>query len=110
MTQWAVSMMKKRNATTGKEENVDPWEKDDVDELLKKYHITLEKNVDYDYVYVCNMGVADYYKSSVTTEKDLAQYIKDTIDDIDQADGSIFVCFYAKCSHNGMPIPWSDLL
>lgn len=40
----------------------------------------------------------------------MAHYVKDVVDDTDQKDGFIFNRFYADCCHNGMPIPWEDLL
>lgn len=30
--------------------------------------------------------------------------------DPNQKDGFVFNRFYADCCHNGMPIPWEDLL
>lgn len=41
---------------------------------------------------------------------DWAQFIKDMVDDPDQADGFIFNRFYADCNHNGIGIPWDDVL
>lgn len=32
------------------------------------------------------------------------------VDDADQKDGFIFNRFYADCCHNGVPIPWEDVL
>lgn len=64
----------------------------------------------YDHVYVANMARADFYKSSIKDEEQLAQFIKDMVDDTDQKDGFIFNRFYADCCHNGVPIPWEDVL
>ena len=63
-----------------------------------------------DHVYVANMCKADFWGKSIKDEESLAHYIKDTVDDVDQKDGFIFNRFYADCCHNGMPIPWEDLL
>ena len=46
----------------------------------------------------------------IKDEQQMAQYVKDMVDDTDQKDGFIFNRFYADCCHNGMPIPWEDLL
>lgn len=51
---FAVSLMRKKNASTGKTEKIEPLTKDQVDSMLAKYGVTLENNVDYDYVYVAN--------------------------------------------------------
>lgn len=40
----------------------------------------------------------------------MAHYVKDVVDDTDQKDGFIFNRFYADCCHNGIGIPWEDLL
>ena len=110
MCEWAVSLMKKMNASTGKMESVEPIDKDTVDELLKAHSVKLEDNAGYDYVYVANMAKADFYKSSIKDEASLAQFVKDMIDDPDQADGFVFNRFYADCNHNGVGIPWDEVL
>ena len=56
------------------------------------------------------MCKADFWGKSIKDEVSLAHYVKDTIDDVDQKDGFVFNRFYADCCHNGMPIPWEDLL
>ena len=110
LCEWAVGLMKKMNASTGKMESVEPIDKDTVDELLKAHSVKLEDNAGYDYVYVANMAKADFYKSSIKDEASLAQFVKDMIDDPDQADGFVFNRFYADCNHNGVGIPWDEVL
>lgn len=110
MCEWAVEHMMKLNASTGKMEAIEPIDKETVDELLKAHSIELENSTGYDYVYVANMGKADFYKSSVPDETSLAKFVKDVVDDADQADGFIFNRFYADCNHNGFGIPWEDVL
>lgn len=39
-----------------------------------------------------------------------AQHSKEMADDPDQADGFVFNRFYADCNHNGVGIPWDDVL
>ena len=70
----------------------------------------LENADNYDFVYVANMARADFFKSSLKDEAALAQFIKDMVDDPDQEDGFIFNRFYADCNHNGIGIPWDDVL
>lgn len=105
----AVRQMKKRGAP-GKPEALDPWSKEQVDELLQKYGIKLEKRIGYDYVYVANMAKADFYKSSLPDEGKVAQYVKDVVDDVDAAEGEIFVCWYAKAIARRMPVDWGAYL
>ena len=92
MCEWAVSHMRKVNKASGKEEPIEPINKDKVEELMQSNNLTLEN------------------LKSIKDEESLAHYIKDTVDDVDQKDGFIFNRFYADCCHNGMPIPWEDLL
>lgn len=108
--EFAVKMMRKKNATTGKSEKVEPLTKEQVDTMLSKYGITLENNVDYDYVYVANMGKSDLLKSSITDEQHLALYVKDVIDDFDAGDGEVMREWDAKMTSRGIPVEWGDIL
>ena len=110
MCDWAVGRMRKVNKASGKEEPIEPINKDKVEEMMQTNGLTLENLVGYDHVYVANMCKADFLGKSIKDEASLAQYVKDTIDDVDQKDGFVFNRFYADCCHNGMPIPWEDLL
>lgn len=107
---FAVSLMRKKNASTGKPEKIEPLTKEQIDTMLTKYGITLENNVDYDYVYVANMGKCDLLKSSITDEQHLAMYIKDVIDDYDAGDGEVMRCWDAKMTSRGIPVEWDEML
>lgn len=107
---WAVSLMKKENPTTKKKETIEPYTKEQVDEMLKKYNITLESNVGYDYVFVANMGKADYLKSSIADEQHLALYVKDVIDDVDAGDGVTMRRWFATMVANGEIVEWDEFL
>lgn len=108
--EFAVSKMKKYNPTTGKKEKVELLSKDAVEDILRKYGITLEHATLYDHVYVYHMGLADYYKSSLPDENHLALFVKDTIEDTDASEGQVFNRWYADMIHCGHPIEWEDLL
>lgn len=105
----AVRMMK-RKGPGGKAEPLDPWNKEQVDELLQKYGVKLENKIGHDYVYVANMAKADFFKSSLPDEQKVAQYIKDVVDDIDAAEGEIFIGWYAKTIARRMPVDWGSWL
>ncbi len=109
MCEWAVSKMKQKDKTTGKEKNLETMSKDAVDDLLRRYNIRVEKNEAYDMVYVANMGKADYLRSSIMDEQHLAMFVKDYIDDSDGYDGMPFTRFMADCIGKGTPIMWEDL-
>lgn len=110
MAEWAASQMRKLNTATGKMERIEPWTKDEVDAMLTENNVTVENNTGYDMYYVANMAKADFYKSSLPTKAEVAKYIKDVVDDADQADGFILNRFYADTVRNGQPIPWRDLI
>ena len=104
MCEWAVRQMRKGG------ERIEYMDKNKVDELLSSHDVKLDYAIGYDYVYVANMIKSDYWKSSIAEEAQMAKMIKDMVDDEDQKDGFIFNRFYADCCHNGMPIPWDDVL
>lgn len=108
--EFAVSLMRKDNPVTKKVERIEPWSREQVDEMLKRYNIVLENNIGYNYVYVANMVKADFFKSSITDEAHVAMAIKDIIDDADASPYAVFLCWMAKMDAMGEPIEWSELI
>ena len=105
MCKFAVEHMRDRN---GKKMSM--MKKDDVLAKLKEHGVTLENDVMYDSTFVFNMAMSDFMGSSIEDEKHICMYVKDLIDDDDQADGFIFNRFYADCCNKGLPIDWSEML
>jgi hypothetical protein len=101
---FAISLMRKNG------KKLDPISKENVDRLIEQYKIQLDNNVGYDYVFVANMCKADYFGSSITDDKHVALYIKDTIDDEDAADGTTMRRWYATMVANGVMVDWDDAL
>ena len=108
--EFAVSMMSKRDSSTGKPVQQLMLSKEDVDAMLAKNNVKLENDCMYDSTYVANMLMSDMYKSSIPDEQHIALGIKDLIDDIDQRDGYLFVRWYCNALYNGNPIDWSALI
>lgn len=108
--QYAVERMKHVNKSTGEEEKVKPWDKDKVQDLLTAYGVKLKNDVLYNSVYVCNMGLADYYQSAVPDDAHLALYVKNTIDDVDGCSELPFRFWLQKCIAMGKPVEWEDIL
>lgn len=108
MCEWAVGNMKVEK--NGKKEKLEAMKRDDVEEMLKKLGIKLEKDKGYDAVYAANMAKADYFKSSIPDEAHLAMFVKDYIDDPDGYEGLPFTRFYADCIGKGVPIIWSEFI
>lgn len=110
MFDWAVSMMKVKDTSTGKEKRLESMSKDAVYDMLKKYGVKIENDNGCDVAYVANMAKADYFKSSITDELHLALFVKDYIDDTDGYNGLPFTRFVADCIGKGTPIMWLDML
>lgn len=106
--EFAVSKMFKKNGD--KREKIQPIDKDNVQEILKKYNITLENDEMYDSSYVYSMIMADFMGKSIPNEQYAAMHIKDKIDDADQPDGYIFNEWYAKMCFAGIPIDWEEFV
>lgn len=106
----AVSLMRKENPSSKKLEKIETWNKDQVDELLKKHNVVLENNVGYNYVYVANMLKSDKYKSSIPDEQHLALGVKDVIDDPDASPRLVFKQWVTHMDDSGIPIEWSDIM
>ena len=84
--------------------------KDVLSAKLKENSITIENDVMHDSVFVYCMALSDFYGSSIADEKHLLMYVKDLIDDPDQADGFIFGRFMSDCIGKGLPIDWSEMI
>ena len=103
--QYAVQYLKDRN-----NKPIKPYSKEEVDELLKKQNVTLEKKKGWDYVYVANMAKSDMDGSPLADDKSIANYVKIVIDDVDAADGEIMGCWYVKMIFRHIPVDWAMFL
>lgn len=110
MCDFAVKKMRRKNPATNKMEKIEAYSKDQVEEILTKNNIILEKNKGYDFVFVANMAKADFWKSSIEDERHLALYVKDVVDDEDQGEGFIFRRWYSDMIGNDEPVMWEDML
>lgn len=106
----AVKSMRRLNPTTDKEEPIEPFSKEQVEDLLKKHNVKLEHNEGHNFVYAANMIKANNWKSSVKDESLLAIAIKDTIDDVDMPGGNLFRHWIADADAKGEVIDWYEIL
>ena len=109
MCEYAVSLMRNKNAINGQMEPVKMMTKEQVDELLKRHNVKLQNDVGHDAVYVANFGKHTLAKS-VPDEQHLAMYIKERVDDMNAADGTIMREWYARLIACGMLVDWLDML
>lgn len=105
----AVSKMRKLDSSN-KIVKLEAYSKEDVDALLAKHNVKLDNDVMYDSVFVANMAKADFLGRSVPDEQRLAMYVKDTLDDIDVADGVVMRRWYATALANGEPVDWEEMM
>lgn len=103
--EYAVMYLKDRNNNP-----IKPYSKEEVDEMLKRQNVTLEKNKGWDYVYVANMAKSDMDGSPLADEKSIANYVKIVIDDTDAAEGEIMGCWYTKMIFRHNPVDWAMFL
>lgn len=106
--EFAVSKMYK--VENGEEKEIAKRNKEEIDALLAKYNVKLKYNQLYDAAYVGNMCIADYYGSSISSEQNMARYIKDVIDDPDAIEGLVFNRWIADMKWLGIAIPWDELI
>ena len=104
LCEWACSRMTKSG------NKILCMSKDELEALLKKYGINILNNKGYDAVYVANMCKSDYYGTSVTSEAQLARFVKDYLDDSDGYEEIAMTRFYADMIGTGTPIIWEDMI
>lgn len=103
--EYAVQFLKDRSGNP-----IKPLSKEEVDQMLQKHNIKLNKSVGWDYVYVANMAKSDMDSSPFSDEKAQATYVKIVIDDADSADGEIMACWYTKMIFRHNPVDWGMFL
>jgi len=101
----AVSKMRGRDGKA-----VVPYTKEEVEQKLKQYGITLSDNLLYDPVYVANMAKSDYYGSSLQTEQQLFLFVKDYITDSDGDPNRALDEYISRCIGIGAGIDWGEYL
>lgn len=108
--EFATSIMERKIKGSDRTEKMKPVEKSKFDEIMKKYNLTLQYDELYDGVFVWTMAMSDFFESSLATEKDVAQYVKDYVDDVDQLDGFIFNRWVADMYFKGRAVDWDDFI
>lgn len=102
---WAVSMMKDRNGA-----KVQPMEKEQVMEALKKHGVTDVPDMGYNIPYTFCMAKSDYLNSSVPDETHQAMFVKDYLNDKDGYESRAFDEFMSKLIAKGIPVDWVGML
>lgn len=89
---------------------IHPYDKDQVEALMKQFNVELKNDVEYNKVYVLNMVRADYMGSSIVNEQYACMFVKDYLDDIDGSPTRALDEYYAKCIACGAPFSWEDYI
>lgn len=105
LCEFAVNMMESEDKD-GNRSHVTPLSKEQVDKLLQEHKVEVRRAMEYDTVFVANMGKADYLGDSVPDEAHLARYIKNVIDDPDGYDGIAFSRWFADMCAKRVEVPW----
>lgn len=108
LCEYAVSKMYK--SVNGRERKLEPFTKQEVDDMFARNGIELRIKGLYDYVYVANMCKADFYGSSIEDERHLCLYINDMLGDVDGYEGIVFNRWFADTRKKGLIINWEDFL
>lgn len=87
-----------------------PITEENMNKIFSDAKIEIENDFLYDPLYVINMAKADFFGSSITTDANLAKFVKDYLDDEDGYDGIAFNRFLADCARKGIAINWEEML
>lgn len=105
LCEFAVSRMTKEDG-----QPIQAMSPNEVDRLLKEFHIELKHKQGFDHVFAANMCLADYLGESVPSMEDLAKYVKNVIDDPDGYDGIVFCRWIADVVAKKVEVPWDDVI
>lgn len=108
LCEFAVSKMYYKEGD--KEKTVEFAKKQEIEEKLTKYGITLKNKVNYDFIYTYHMYCSDLKGKVPLDEKMILLIAKATVEDDDVADGFVLRRWYATMVGNGEPIYWSDFM
>lgn len=109
LASWAIGNMETVDPATGKIRNIPVVPVDDVMEILKVNNVKIPYESKFDAWYLYMMTLNDY-PESLTTDKQRAKYIEETICDVDGDSTNVLACFVAKMCNAGIPIYWQDFV
>lgn len=90
---------------------ITPFTKQEIEQKLTNSGIKLEYNKLHDFVYVANMGKADFFGDCIPNDDyHICMYIKKVIDDPDGYDGQVFNRWLSDMEGMQISIDWEDML
>jgi hypothetical protein len=106
---WAIGNMKMMDTETGKKKRVSVVPVDDVMEILKSNDAKVPYESKFDAWYLYHMSLADY-PETLTSDKQRASFVEETICDPDGLKTNVLACFVAKMCNADIPIYWESFL
>lgn len=109
LAQFAIGNMEMKDAAMNTMRPMPPHSIEEMNEMLTANGIKLPREFTYTAWYLYNMTFADYPKT-ITTDKQRATYIEETILDPDGTPENVLACYEAKMCNAGIPIYWEMML
>lgn len=109
LAKWAISNMEVSDPVTKTMKPITERSVDDVMEILKNNDIKIPERFVYSAWYLYMMSIADYPKT-LTTDKQRATFIEETLLDPDGCPENVLDCFVMKMCNAGIPIFWERFI
>lgn len=109
LAKWAISNMEVSDPVTKTMKPITERSVDDVMEILKNNDIKIPERFVYSAWYLYMMSIADYPKT-LTTDKQRAMFIEETLLDPDGCPENVLDCFVTKMCNAGIPIFWERFI
>lgn len=106
---WAIGCMEMEDPATGKVKEIKPLSVDEVFEIFKENNVKIPYESKFDAWYLYHMSLADY-PDTLTTDKQRASFVEETICDVDGEPTNVLACFVAKMCNKGIPIYWQEFI
>lgn len=109
LAEWAISKMEVEDETSGLVKALKPHSIEEMKDVLKANGIAYPEEFVYTAWYLYNMAFADYPKT-LTTDKQRAFFVDETLCDPDGDPTNVLECFVAKMCNAGKPIWWEEFI
>lgn len=93
-----------------KGKKVEPYTKEDAEELFMKHSVEIEHDILYDAVYKLTKEKALHFGKSLPDEKTLVMHIKEDLDEEGSTGEEVFREWVADRIGEGSPIDWHSIL
>lgn len=109
LADFAIAHMEVKDPVTKVSKKLTPVTVDGIQEILKKYAVTVPEEDIYTALYLYNMCLADYPKTC-KTEDLRAFFVDETLGDPDGNKADVIECFIAKMGNAGIAIHWDRMI